>query len=197
MATALIAAAASIAAATIGYLATYVTNLRIERHRNQLARVNQQLSKLYGPLHSMTQSNGIAYRSMRHKYDPDGLFDQRCSESIERITPGQRAIYKLWMTTVLQPTSRAAREVMMSNTDLLIDGKMPQCALRWFTHVAGYEAVLAMWMNGDDAEMFSLVPYPQEFTDYVEESFETLQRRQAALLMRIAGRRITETSASS
>jgi hypothetical protein len=60
----------------------------------------------------MTQSNGIAYKSMKEKYDPESLFDQRTPESFARITPEQRVVYKLWMSTVLQPTNRAAREVL-------------------------------------------------------------------------------------
>lgn len=187
MTAALVTAAASVLAATIGYLSTYYANLRLERHRNQLARVNQQLSKLYGPLYAMTQSNGIAYRSMRDKYDPDGLFDQRTTESIRSITPQQRETYKLWMTAVLQPTSRMARELMLNNTDLLLSGEMPASALRWFTHVAGYDAVLTSWADGDDSEIFSLVPYPQEFTEYVADSFRILQDRQAVLLEQISG----------
>lgn len=189
MTTALITAAATILAATIGYLATHVVNLRLERHRNQLARVNQQLSKLYGPLHSMTQSNGIAYRSMRDKYDPEGLFDERTVESLRRITPQQRETYKLWMTTVFQPTSRMARELLLNNTDLLLHGKMPESVLRWFTHVSGYDVVLTSWDNGDDSELFSLIPYLQDFSDCIAESFQILQVRQAILLERISGER--------
>jgi hypothetical protein len=185
----LITAAASIAAATIGFLSTQLVNLRLERHRNQLTRVNQQLGKLYGPLHAMTQSNGIAYHSMRDKYDPEGLFDQRTAESLARITSEQREIYKLWMVNVLQPTSRMARELLLQNTDLLLHGKMPECALRWFTHVAGYDAILTSWANGDDSELFSLIPYPRDFTEYITESFHTLQARQASLLERVSGER--------
>lgn len=189
MATALITASATILAATIGYFATHLVNLRLERHRNQLARVNQQLSKLYGPLYSMTQLNGIAYRSMRDKYDPEGLFDERTVESLRRITPQQRETYKRWMTTVFQPTSRMARGLLLNNTDLLLYGKMPESVLRWFTHVASYDAVLTSWANGDDSELFSLIPYPQAFSDYIAESFQTLQARQAILLERISGER--------
>jgi hypothetical protein len=185
----LITAAASIVAAAIGYLSTQVVNLRLEQHRNQLARVNQQLSKLYGPLHAMTQSNGIAYYGMRDKYDPEGLFDQRTADSLARITPEQRETYKLWMVNVLQPTSRMARELLLHNTDLLLQGKMPESVLRWFAHVAGYDAILTSWANGDDSELFSLVPYPRDFTEYIAESFQTLQARQADLLERISGGR--------
>jgi hypothetical protein len=189
--TAIIAAAASILVATIGAFAAYLMNIRLERHRNQLARVNQQLSKLYGPLHAMTRSNGIAYRAMCDRYDPAGLFDQRTAESLAQLTKDQRNIYRLWMTTVLQPTNRAARDVMLNNTDLLIDGIMPGSALKWFTHVAGYESILTMWENGDDSQIFSLVPYPQTFTDYVAQSFQTLQEQQRRLLARVASKTIT------
>jgi hypothetical protein len=186
---ALITAAASIVVATVGYLATYFSSYRLERYRNQLARANMQLSKLYGPLYAMTQSNGIAYRAMCERYAPEGLFDQRTESSLRQLTPEQREVYKLWMTTVLQPTNRNARDILMNHTDLLIDGVMPLSALARFTHVAGYETVLAAWATGDESALFSLVPYPQEFTDYVAKSFRELQLRQLELLVRTTSRR--------
>jgi hypothetical protein len=189
MSAAVITASASVVVAALSYLATYYTSFRMEKRRNQLDRVNQQLARLYGPLYSLTQSNGIAYRAMRSRYDPDGLFDQRTADSRSRISLPQKEVYKLWMTTVLQPANRDARDTLLKNTDLLVDGVMPTSALNWCTHVAGYEAVLAVWAAGDDAEIFSLVPYPQEFTDYVAESFELLQARQAKLLSRLTDRR--------
>jgi hypothetical protein len=46
-----------------------------------------------------------------------------------------------------------------------------------------------MWPQGDASELFSLVPYPQEFNDYVADAVHVLQDRPAQLLIRIAGRR--------
>ncbi|YCK35259.1 hypothetical protein ACNF49_14590 [Actinomadura sp. ATCC 39365] len=182
MNTALITAAASILAVGIGFMLTHWSAVRNGRHRDQLARVQTQLSQLYGPMYAMTQSNGIAYRAMRDRYDPEGLFDQRTSESIKRIDANQREIYRLWMTSVLQPTSRKVCDLLLTHAHLLLDETMPECAMKYFTHVRGYEVVLARWEAGEHAELFSLIPYPQEFTDYIAESFEKLQVRQSQLL---------------
>ncbi|MEV1246765.1 hypothetical protein [Nonomuraea sp. NPDC049750] len=182
MNTALITATASILAVGIGFLLTHWSTARNNRHRDQLARVQTQLSQLYGPMYAMTQSNGIAYRAMRDRYDPEGLFDQRTPESMEQIDKNQREIYRLWMTSVLQPTSRKVCDLLLAHAHLLLDEAMPECAMKYFTHVRGYEVVLAQWEAGEYAELFSLVPYPQEFTDYVAESFKTLQAQQSQLL---------------
>ncbi|MGV9377516.1 hypothetical protein ACWDRB_16955 [Nonomuraea sp. NPDC003707] len=192
MNTALITATASILAVGIGFLLTHWSTARNNRHRDQLARVQTQLSQLYGPMYAMTQSNGIAYRAMRDRYDPEGLFDQRTPESIEQIDKNQREIYRLWMTSVLQPTSRTVCDLLLTHAHLLLDEAMPECAMKYFTHVRGYEVVLAQWEAGEYAELFSLVPYPQEFTDYVAESFKTLQAQQSQLL---ANRRSRTTKA--
>jgi hypothetical protein len=184
MITALVTATASVVTVAIGFLLTHWSTTRQNRVRSQLTRLERQLSQLYGPLYAMTQSNGIAYRAMRDRYDPEHLFDQRTAESIARISAEQRDIYRLWMITVLQPTSRKACDLLLMHADLLLDETMPVCAMQYFTHVRGYEAVLAQWESGDHAELFSLVPYPQQFTDYVAASFGTLQTQQAKLLAR-------------
>ena len=188
MNTALVTATASVVTVAIGFLLTHWGATRQNRRQAQLTRLERQLSQLYGPLYAMTQSNGIAYRAMRDRYDPEHLFDQRTTESIARISADQREIYRLWMVTVLQPTSRKACELLLTHADLLLDEAMPACAMQYFTHVRGYEAVLAQWESGDHAELFSLVPYPQHFTDYVAASFKTLQAQQANLLTRQGSR---------
>ncbi|MRH88342.1 hypothetical protein GFY24_12950 [Nocardia sp. SYP-A9097] len=182
MNTALITATASVLTVGIGFVLTHWSAARNNRHLDQLTRVQSQLSRLYGPMYAMTQSNGIAYRAMRGRYDPEGLFDKRTSESVARIDAHQREIYRLWMTTVLQPTSRKVCDLLLAYADLLLDETMPECAMVYFTHVRGYEVVLAQWESGDYDELFSLVQYPQAFTDYVANSFMKLQAQQAQLL---------------
>ena len=54
--------------AFIGYLITYLNNLRLSQRKERLERVNRQLGELYGPLFSLTQASDKAYLAFRNKY---------------------------------------------------------------------------------------------------------------------------------
>ena len=59
----LIPALATILVALLGYLATYFNNLRLSQRSEKLARVNRQLSELYGPLFALTHAAETAWRA--------------------------------------------------------------------------------------------------------------------------------------
>ncbi|MHA2101040.1 MAG: hypothetical protein ACW99A_20385 [Candidatus Kariarchaeaceae archaeon] len=57
--------------AILGYYAAYLNNLRINRRKNRLDRVNSQLKDLYGPLFSLEQASSIAWIAFRNQYRPN------------------------------------------------------------------------------------------------------------------------------
>jgi len=194
MQTALITSAASIVAVMLGFVTTYILNRRLERHKNQLTRVNALLSQLYGPLFALTQSNAIALKEFSDRNDPLHLFDHSESEYDARMTELQRASYRQWVQTVFQPNNKRILDTLLTKADLLAGGQMPPSALRVFAHVAGYDVVLLNWSSGNFESLFSIVDYPKEFTDYVAETYVLLQNRQSKLLVEQRQRRFIRRS---
>ncbi|MER6468031.1 hypothetical protein [Streptomyces collinus] len=47
----------TIGLAFVGYVVTYLNGLRLTQRQERLARVNRQLSDLYGPLFALTEAN--------------------------------------------------------------------------------------------------------------------------------------------
>jgi hypothetical protein len=60
--------------AFIGYVATYRNNLRLDRQKARLERVNLQLSDFYGPLLANAAASGIAWLAFRSRYRPTNGF---------------------------------------------------------------------------------------------------------------------------
>jgi hypothetical protein len=64
----LITTIVTITLALIGYVATYLNNIRMSRHQARLERINRQLSELYGPmlatLEGGERDGGIFYESI-------------------------------------------------------------------------------------------------------------------------------------
>jgi hypothetical protein len=68
--TATVTLVVSISLALLGYIATYRNNLRLDRHKDRLTRVDDQLSNLYGPLFALIRANRRAWDAFRKDVRP-------------------------------------------------------------------------------------------------------------------------------
>ena len=169
--------AVTIFLALLGYLATYINNLRLSQRKDKLDRVNRQLSELYGPMFSLTNASNIAWQGFRSRHRPDqAYFDGT------ELPEADLAAWRLWMTTVFMPINTRLYELILAKSDLLIETKMPHSFLMFCAHVAAYQAVLEQWKNMDYSEHLSVIEYPREIEQYAQESYTKLKAMQAGLL---------------
>lgn len=165
--------------ALLGYLATYLNNVRTTQRTEQLNRVNKQLNEFYGPLFALTQANDIAWRKFREEYSPYGAFFSKSAPP----TDEELQIWRFWMQTVFMPSNLRMYEIIVSKADLLIEKDMPECLLLFCAHVAAYQPVLKKWELKDYSEHTSLINYPtKELLEYCDKSFERLKAEQSKLL---------------
>lgn len=176
---ALVAAIATILAVFIGYVLTHRSSQHLQQRQDELARVNRQLAELYGPLFVMIESGRVAFDAFCERYSPTvPNFDYAAKD----LSKEQREAWELWMTTVFQPKNRVMYELLASKGDLLIEEEMPKCISRFCAHVIGYDVLLAEWQRGDHSQVFAIPGFPDEFTEYVRDSYRQLKRQQARLL---------------
>jgi len=176
--------AVSILLALGGYLATYANNLRLDRRRDRLARLDRQLAELYGPLLALVSTGNSAWAAFRSRHRPGGWYwSETDPPSAEDV-----AAWRLWMRIVFMPTNERIVEVVTQHADLLIESEMPQCLLDACAHVAAYRPVIEQWAGegADDntaAANTSTINFPSdELMQYVSSSFVRLKEAQSALL---------------
>ena len=177
MDSAFLSTAITIFLALLGYLATYINNLRLSQRKDKLDRINRQLSELYGPMFSLTHASNIAWQGFRSIHRPNQpYFDGT------KLPEKDLAAWRLWMTTVFMPINTKLYELILAKSDLLIETDMPQSLLLFCAHVAAYQAVLEQWKNKDYSEHLSVVEYPRAIEQYAQKSYAKLKAMQAALL---------------
>jgi hypothetical protein len=180
MATAWIAAAAAVVAALMSALLAYNTTRRLSRRTDQIAFVGRQLSELYGPLHALSMSNTASWREFLKLYRANRwvLFDPE--------NPPNDLIVKAWVswvTHVFMPINRKMFDIILAKTDLIEGNEMPDCFIRFSTHVTGYEVVLARWEEGDYSILTSVNNHPgRVFDKYIATTYKQLKSRQQMLL---------------
>jgi hypothetical protein len=170
---------ATVFLALLGYLVTYLNNLRLAQRTERLDRVNRQLAELYGPLFALTYASDASWRAFRSVYRPNQQF---VFGEGKQPTETELATWRLWMTSVFMPMNLRMYEIVLSKSDLLIEMQMPESLLLLCAHVAAYQAVMKRWENHDYSEHVSLLNFPDEILKYAETSYQRLKSEQEKLL---------------
>jgi hypothetical protein len=170
----------TIIAAFVGAMATYINSRINARKRDQLDLVNKRLNEFYGPLFVATQAGRIAYESLLKKLGNESGFHFDEEDKV----PSQKEIdeWYIWVKSVFMPLNDLSEKIIIEKAHLIVEEKMPDCLMKFVTHVAGFKAVIAKWGNGDYTEKHSLIAFPTELEDYITQSYSKLKGEQARLL---------------
>jgi hypothetical protein len=175
MAAALITASATVLVAVVGGFVAHWSSRRLDQRREQLKRVNRQLSELYGPLLSALEATRIAHDRFQDWY---GIPEER-----------DRDLWKAWLETYYQPANRIASDLIATKADLLVDSEVPPFLLELCALTARYDVLLALWKEGSEegptkqpVEVSG--PYSMA-VEYARERFRELKEEQEALLSKV------------
>ncbi len=169
----------TIGAAILGYLAKYINDIKIANRKDKLDRVNRQLKEFYGPLLGLMSSSSSSWRKFRETYRNDitAYFDTENPPSEK-----EKEIWRNWMKTIFIPINEKAYDIIIKNSDLIIEDNFPICFKDFCAHVETYRPVLNKWNENDYTEHTALLNYPIEVLNYVEKSFKKLKEEQNQLI---------------
>jgi hypothetical protein len=169
----------AILSGVLGFLAKSAYDLWSARRKDRLARVNQQLKLLYGPLYTLNQADNIAWAAFRSQTRPHGpFFGTDPLPTVEDLEAWRR-----WMLTVFKPIHDEMFSIITKNPDLLIESDLPKPLQLFCAHVTAYKVVFDRWSKGDFTENTSVLNYPTaEMATYLESSFKRLKSQQQQLL---------------
>lgn len=171
----------TIVLALLGYLATYLNNLRLAKRADKLKFVTAQIDELYGPLYVITQTGQILSQALRAK----GIKKKRLAENEDASEyVDEVSDWRIWVQEVFQPLNEQLDHIIINKAHLIIEEEMPQCLKRFLAHSAGYKAVIKKWQAGDFTDNSSVIPFPTEIEEYAEISFLRLRKKQQKLIGR-------------
>jgi hypothetical protein len=173
--------------AVVGYLATYLNNLRLAQRKDRLDRVERQLREFYGPLLSLSESSTRAWQAFRSKYRPGRSF-WRPGHEHDQPTADEAVAWRAWMMSVFSPLNEETARLITAHADLIEEPEMPECLLELYAHVAAYRPIVDRWKTGDFSEHASLLNFPTDsLLKYARDHYRALKREQASLLGRSTG----------
>lgn len=180
MFTAWLTASTAIVVAIVTGSISYLTSRRLHRKQSELARVDRQLSELYGPLYALSRSSDFSWVTFRQNHGADRLayFDVEAD-----VSPDEIESWCEWMTHVFMPVNRKMQEILLSKTELLISDDLPESLIALCSHVAEYEMILARWASGNRDVLTATNNHPgRQLSEYAQTSYQFLRARQRTLL---------------
>jgi hypothetical protein len=173
-----ITASATLVVALIAFTLNQWSSRRTERRRARLDHINAQIRLLYGPLNALVDSNEAVWMSLREKTIPSSS-----NRNDQELNAEQRQTWRLWLDSVLMPTNRKMRDLIVGNAELFIEPSMPEPFRAFCAHVAAYEVLLAGSDNVKGLGSLALIKHPGErYVMYVRQSFVNLKSEQQHLL---------------
>ncbi|WP_322051534.1 hypothetical protein [Paraburkholderia bannensis] len=193
-------ATSAIVTGVAGFIAKGIYDLQVQRRKEKLERINQQLKLLYGPLYSLSAASGLAWKEFQENYWPDR---QTFFSEGRKMRPGDLALWRLWMRSVFQPINEAMCEAIEKNSELLIENDVPTELSELLAHTEVYKTVIARWDAEDYSEHLASFNYPSELEAYVNRCFLSLKEQQRKLIgyrvpaVKHSGAGDTDTQASA
>lgn len=170
-----------IALAGAGWAFTYLNQIRTDQRNGQLARVNEQLRELYGPLLSCVTAAKATFDAMVLQHSPDGTGAGLRRAYSEDPQCDSASAYRLWVQEVFHPLNERAAELIIARSDLMLGMKVEPSMPMLVAHVAATRIAIKQWTAGDFSKR-NLVHFPDDLHISVRAHFETLRLRQAVLL---------------
>jgi len=171
--------------AALGYIASFIDGAR----KDELAFVNQQIEKLYGPLLALTQANDVTWRQFASTNWPNNsryYFDPQQPPSEEQVTE-----WRLWMRTVFQPLNVHIESTIVNNSQLIVGNRIPRSFQELIAQTEAYKAIIAGWSDHDKDNLETYrsrykntvtgLNYPDSIVECVSKTYDALKRRQTEL----------------
>jgi hypothetical protein len=174
----MISVVTTVALAFVGYIVTYLNNVRLEERKAKLKYISDQLQYLYGPLFSLSNASTQAWEAFRTKFRPDGAFFDDDSPPEDH----ELQQWRLWMTEVFMPLNLKMEKAIIENAHLIESSGMPSSFRDLLAHTEVYKAIIKKWERGDFSEHTAYLNFPDALHPLVKRTYESLKRRQSELI---------------
>lgn len=180
MSAAVVTASGGLLIAALVFVLNQRAQLRLERRQARLVRLNSQLRDLYGPLSALVDVNEQIWDALHHSFLPRS--EQR--RAGVAATDAEIERWSAWLGDALMPANRKMRDLIVQNSDLLLEDELPAPLLAFCAHVAAYEVFLGVESQTMGAlSAHALISHPGvAYVTYIQESFRKLKVEQANLL---------------
>lgn len=177
-----------------GWIIPYYQNLKIEKKRKveelelQKMRwekefIEEQISKLYGPISVLLQEQSILFEHILEMFGRRKVFmEDQCS--IKDLTEDEQKIWMHYVNTYKIPSNNKVLEIIRNNRHLVYKSEMPESFFRYLDYSLGWELLDNQKRNDvpNYYEYYYRFNFPRDFAQYVNSTLLILQERKEELM---------------
>ena len=156
--------------AFVGYVITREIQISLSKRTARLELINKRINEFYGPLYIALEESLTAYQALLSKLHRESSF----YEHGKIPTDCEMQYWRIWVESVFMPLNLRVEKIILENAYLIKEQAIPECLLKFVTHVSAYKAILKQWESGDFSEWTSIIPFPQELQVYAADSYREL-----------------------
>lgn len=145
--------------------------------------VDEQISKLYGPLSEIIEEQNTLWELIKYQLGRDYIFDKDTIK-LSQLSENDRKIWVHFVDTYKIPSQNKMMEILQSNQHLIYKSEKPTCYKSFIEYVLGWELLDNQKRNDvpNYYEYYYRYNYPKEFDCYVRDTLRELQKRQGELV---------------
>lgn len=169
--------------AVTGWLVAHFSKLHFEKRSAQLARINEQLENLYGPLMATLTASHETWVSFTKKHWPSHGMPEYFGKGKDQLSEAELLKWRTWIVNVFHPFNERVESIIIENIHLIEGDEIPEAFTQALCHVSAYRAVIAQWANEDFSEHVAVNNWPtKDLMDSVKPVFDELTQKQSKLL---------------
>lgn len=175
---AVIAASVSV----LGWVINHILSSRSERKRARLtarlSHIEQQLSKLYGPLAFLIYEGKATFSDLLQSLGRSYVF-----RGDEQLPDDELRLWLFWVDHDFMPRNDKIQSVLSMNSHLITGQELPESYIRFLDHHNSWRLVHERWkIDGIEYPWHSKINWPVDFEDDVLTTFRRLMRTHSELV---------------
>lgn len=178
----------------VGWIIPYQQSIKLDkRNRNaellqtqremKIARIDEQLSKYYGPILAILQEQDILWARVHEQMGGGPVFEA-WQETLADLEINKRQLWVHYVDTYKIPLQRKIVNIMRENAHLAETDITQIAPYQFLSYVVGWELLDRQRRDGvpNYYEYHEAVNYPANFNAYIKQTFEKLKQERDKLL---------------
>lgn len=178
----------------VGWIVPYRQSIKLDRNnRNaellqtqremKIARIDEQLSKYYGPILAILKEQNIIWTRVHEQMGGGPVFE-KWQHTLDDLDNEKRKLWVHYVDTYKIPLQREIVNIMRENAHLAVTDISQTAPYQFLSYVVGWELLDRQKRDGvpNYYEYHEAVNYPANFNVYIEDTFMKLKQERDALL---------------
>jgi hypothetical protein len=173
--------------ATFTAAAGYTFGIMDDHRKREIAFVDQQIEKLYGPLLALSTASLRARKDLLSRYRPGrtDFFEEHDLLTLQLVEVWRRSV-----KSVFQPMNIKMEDAIINNAQLIEGGHIYPVFADLILHVESYKETIAKWKDDDATqnpnywqmtENVASIAFPKGFDECVAKMFAVMRAKRERL----------------